>query len=314
MRHAALASFFFVALGYAASAQFSITPKFGLEQSKTSVKYNDISAWAPLGSVSSPHIALRGDYKFKGFHGPFIGIATSRSVVDYSFANAETGMTDFTANRADMQLRFETGYQFSFKPIYFNKSQSSSSKSSYSKSVTTVKSRCGMNKATYSSCGSKSKYKKDTRVNMRIQPLAGFAFITNPKSAVGTGVENGETVTKYSAGNWNTALLTGVDFEFGKGSRRIFTVGVQYLKGLGNMGTETITTSTTNKTTTTYLASEAYNWNVTLGFPIALGSQKSAKQTAVKQKEVQKYQEPKKTYQYRYKGPCGSKYRSKSYQ
>jgi hypothetical protein len=313
MRRAALTSLLFVALGYAASAQFSLTPKFGLEQSRTSVEYNDLSSYAPLGTLSSPQVALRLDYKFKKFHGPFVGLATSRSVISYSFADPETGMTDYNASRGDMQLRIETGYQFSFKPIYFNKSNSSKSvyKSS-SSNTNVVKSRCGSSATKYQ-CGSKSaKYKKDNRMNMRIQPLAGFAFITNPKTGVSSGIENGEAVTKYNAGNWNTAFLTGADFEFGKGSRRIFVVGFQYLKGLGNMESETITTTSTNKTTTTNLESEASAWNITLGFPITLGKNKSPKQVAVRQKEVQTVQEPKKTYQYKYKGPCGSKYRSKS--
>ncbi len=327
MRHAALTSLLFVALGYAASAQLSLTPKFGLEQTRTSVKYNDLSSYAPLGTLSSPQVALRMDYKFKKFHGPFIGLATNRSLISYSFANPETGMTDYTASRGEMLLRIETGYQFSFKPIYFNKPNSSGKsssdyKSSYNKS-TTIKIRCGSASRAMKQCGSNSKsslakYKKDNRMNMRIQPLAGFAFITSPETSVSSEIENGQAVSKYNAGNWNTAFITGADFEFGKGSRRIFVVGFQYLKGMGNMGTETITTTSTNKTTTTYLASDASSWNVTIGFPIMLSKNKSAKQqVAVKQKEVQKevqkVQEPKKIYRYRYKGPCGSKYKSKSY-
>src|SRR5215203_6363181 len=94
----------FVASIYVANAQLSI------ENSRTEVTFNKEASFSPLEGTFSPQSAIRFEYALKKGHGPFLGLATSRSIVKYNFSNPETGMTDYTASRGNAQLRFEGGY------------------------------------------------------------------------------------------------------------------------------------------------------------------------------------------------------------
>src|SRR5262245_50569273 len=130
---AALSTLVFVALAFAAHAQFSLTPKAGFESSRTTINYNDLHCLSPLGAVISPQIGLRLDYKFKKTHGPYVGLGTNRSAVAFQFDNPEQGMTNYTADPGNLGLRLEGGYTYSFKPIRFNKSSSAAKTSSSAK-------------------------------------------------------------------------------------------------------------------------------------------------------------------------------------
>ena len=107
----------FVLFGYAANAQFTILPQLGFENSRTSVEFNELSSFSPLGAKLLPQAGIRLDYKSKQGHGPSVGIATSRSVVKFNFSDPETGMNTYTAAKGNTQLRIEGGYQVSTKPI-----------------------------------------------------------------------------------------------------------------------------------------------------------------------------------------------------
>src|SRR5215217_3307480 len=95
------------AFGCAANAQFTVLPQLGLENSRTSVAFNNEPSFAPLGSKLSPQAAIRLDYAFKKLHGPFIGLATSRSIVNYQFSKPENGTAEYNASRGNTQLRLE---------------------------------------------------------------------------------------------------------------------------------------------------------------------------------------------------------------
>ena len=97
MRTAAFTLVFFVAFCYAAKAQkFSLLPHVGFENSKTKIQYNDLPSFAPAGVVDFPQVGLQLAYKIKSGHGIFLGAASSRSIVPYSFSDPETGMTNYT--------------------------------------------------------------------------------------------------------------------------------------------------------------------------------------------------------------------------
>jgi hypothetical protein len=314
MRKEIYASLVFVVCGYAASAQLTLTPKTGIEQSFTSVGYNNQSKFSPMGAAVSPQFAVRLDYRFKNIHGPFAGIATSRSVLAYQFTDPETGFTNFTASRGDMQLRFEAGYQVSTKPITLGKAKPAARASA---PAPAVKKSCGGYSA-MSRCGQARKAMQPVQpavannepMNLRIQPFAGMAFVPNPVTALSTA----NAMYTYKAGNWNTAFIAGTNFEVGKGAARKFVVGVQYLKGLGNLDNETLVTTTGTKATTTQLRSGSSAWNVTVGVPITLAKKKVAKQAAVvapvvapaKAPEVKKVEEKKKSCSSYYRTRCGN--------
>ncbi|HEY5969927.1 MAG TPA: hypothetical protein VIU35_18220 [Chitinophagaceae bacterium] len=292
MRSLALSGLFIVS-AFAMNAQkLSLTPQVGFENSRTSVNYNDAGSFAPLGGEFNPQVSLRLDYKFKQGFGPYIGASTSRSGVLYSFNDIENGMNAYTATKANMQLRLEAGYQYTSKPIFFNKSKQStgtstsktkssgnSSSSSYS-----YRSKCSKSYSSQSSrCQSKSSAaKKAENKNkggwVRLQPSMGIGYITAPKTDIVTKTDGSQTAYEYRAGNWNTAFLTGMGFEFGRNNQRLMNVSINYFAGIGNMSKQTVSNESGIKTTYATLESKASGWNVRVGIPFTLAEQKATTQ------------------------------------
>jgi hypothetical protein len=288
-----------VAFGCAASAQFSVLPQLGFENSRTSIALNEQSLSSPLGGKVSPQAAIRLQYAFKKNHGPFIGAATSRSVIAYNFPKPEPGVA-YTASRGGTQLRLEGGYQVSTKPIFFKNAPSAKSPatSQYQKSM--ERSGCGKAVAR-SGCGSKQKVaavkQADKRLWMRIQPSVGMAYI--PGTAQSDIYTKEQATYQYNAGNWRTALLSGVALQFGRAARPGYNISLNYVKGLSNMDTRTLTTMVDNKPTTTSLKSSAQAWNLRLGIPLSFAK----KQLVVKQLTERTYDSQKGNTQY--KSRCG---------
>ena len=277
MRKAAITSIAFVAIGLAANAQFSISPRLALESNFTSVRYNQSGSFRPNDVQFAPQAGIRMDYRFKKQHGIFAGVATDRSVVNYQFSDIENGMKSFVAEAGDYRFRIETGYQFSSRPISLKSSSGKTAKNNVNASSSAKqKSSTG----TYSRCGgyksSAMKHRKPAVPYMKIQPYAGYSFVPGAPSNVLNGTQSGNTVYLYRAGNWTQAALVGVDLEFGKGPQRIMTIGVQYLKGFSNMGTETIMETGANKTAFATVSSNVSQWSLTAGFPIRVGKKNQA--------------------------------------
>ncbi|HEX6432063.1 MAG TPA: hypothetical protein VF008_30435 [Niastella sp.] len=271
MRKAALAGLVFVACGIATNAQLSVTPRVGIEKASTCVKYNNTSCISPMGSNFSPQVGLRADYLFNKTHGPFVGASTNRSMVTYAFTNPETGDKEFTASQGDWRLRLEAGYQVSSKPISLGKK---ATQPAVNASVA-AQNPCAARKMMLANAAAAAAPKKQV-MNLRIQPYAGMAFIPNPQTAIISTNRSNETVYQYNAGNWTSAVITGVNFAFAKGSTNKFVIGVQYLAGLGNMSEETLTTALENKQLNTQLSSSTSVWNVTVGMPLSFSRPKTA--------------------------------------
>lgn len=301
MRTAAFTLLSFVAFILAAKAQkFSLLPQVGFENSKTKIDYNGLSSFSPSGVVFSPQAGLQFAYRSKAGHGFYLGASSSRSTISYSFSNPETGMGNYRTTTGDMQLRWEGGYQFSSKPIFFNKSGSKTTKQSAT-SMTgkkncsyAFKNYCNKNKTASSRPANTDKSKPQLQKGnsgtwVRLQPSAGIGFIPNTRADVITKIQSGQTTHQYLAGNWNTALMTGMAFEFGKNNTRLFTLGINYMKGIGNLNTQTITTVSGAKTITTKLNSEVSGWNMRVGIPFTLGSKKPA----IRQQAENKVNKPK---------------------
>jgi hypothetical protein len=285
MRTAALFLFTFVAFCLAADAQrFSLLPQVGFENSKANIFYNGLPSFSPQGVKFSPQGSLRLNYASKQGHGFFVGVASSRSVVSFSFTDPEIGMNDFIATTGNMQLRLEGGYQFTTKPLSLNggnksstskatakktscSSRSSDSRSHCMRSSTTYSSRCSSSKTTPAKAPAASKNKGSW---VRIQPSVGMGFIPSVKTDVVTKTNNGQTTYEYRAGNWNTAVMAGAGFEFGRNKNRLFTVSLNYFKGIGNLGTQTIASVSGTKSVTTTLKSDVAGWNMRVGIPFSL--------------------------------------------
>jgi hypothetical protein len=274
-----------------AQQRLSLTPQVGFENSKTSVNYNDLGSFAPLNGEFNPQISLRLDYKFKQGFGPYIGASTSRSVVLYNFSDIENGMSLYNATKADMQLRLEAGYQFTTNQLFFNKARSSGNTSS--SKTTKTKSSCGSYSyrshcsKSYSSrsarCQGKNSIAKKPEVKnkggwVRLQPSVGIGFIPSTKTDVITKTQGGQTVYEYRAGNWNTAFMTGMGFEFGRNNQRLVNVSMNYFTGIGNMNKQTVSGVSGTKTSYANLESNASGWNMRIGIPFTLAEKKPAKQ------------------------------------
>jgi hypothetical protein len=222
-----------------------------------------------MGVKFSPQASLRLNYSSKQGHGFFVGAATSQSIVSFSFTDPENGMNNYVATTGDMKLRLEGGYQFSTKPISLGSAKSSASKS-------TGKPGCSHSCSHYCSHGSnqgkQNSFSAARNSWVRIQPSIGLAYVPFAENDIVTSTEAGQTTYQYNAGNWKTAAIAGTAFEFGRGRARLFTVSVDYFKGLGNLDEKTITTASGGKTVTTTLSSASSGWNVKVGIPFSLAA------------------------------------------
>jgi hypothetical protein len=296
MRSIALTGILFIVSAIAMNAQkLSLTPQVGFENSKTSVTYNDLQSFAPLGGEFNPQVSLRLDYKFKQGFGPYLGVSTSRSVVLYSFSDIENGMNLFSATKANMQLRMEAGYQFTTNPVSFGPRSSSASKARSSNksscgSYSYRSSCCSKNYSSESSrCQSKSSsarkvVRKDSFGEsknkggwMRLQPSIGIGFIPSPKTDIISKTQGGLTTYEYRAGNWNTALTTRMGFEFGRNKQRLLNVSVNYYTGIGNTSKQTVSTVSGSKTSVANLESNSSGWGLRIGIPFTLAEKRPAK-------------------------------------
>jgi len=269
----------FVAWVCAAKSQLTILPQVGLENPSTKISYNNLPYFSPVDQLQ-PQFGVRANYKFKGGFGPFLGLVTSRSGVNYNFTDPDNGMTTYNASHAKTQLQIQGGLQYTTKPIIFKQ------KSSTTTAKTTTSEKTYSCHSLYSSCthysGCCKKSSSDQKAkaqkqswSMRIQPSAGFGFVPSSKSGVTTETLGGQPTYTYNAGNLKTALLTGVGFEFAKNKTRLFTLGVNYFKGLSNNRT-TFTTQSAAKTTTTMLNSKVSGWNASIGIPIGFSKKSSS--------------------------------------
>ena len=291
MRSVALTGILFIASAMAMNAQkLSLTPQVGFENSRTSVTYNDLPSFAPLGGEFNPQVSLRLDYKFKQGFGPYLGVSTSRSGVLYSFSDLENGMNVYNATKANMQLRMEAGYQFTTNPIFFNKTKPSGTSSSKARSANksscgsyTYKGNCSKSYSSRSSrCESKNSAAKKVESKnkggwVRLQPSVGIGFIPSPKADVISKTQGGLTTYEYRAGNWNTALTTGMGFEFGRNKQRLLNVSINYYSGIGNLSKQSISTVSGSKTSVANLESNSSGWGLRVGIPFTLTEKKPAK-------------------------------------
>jgi hypothetical protein len=281
MRSVALVGALFIASAVNAQ-KLSLTPQVGFENSRTSVDYNNLGSFVPIKGNFNPQVSLRLDYKFKQGFGAYVGASTSRSVVLYSFNDIDNGMNLYNSSRANMQFRLEAGYLFTTNPINFNKGKASLASSSKTRSES--KSSCCSYSKSYSSgcCRSKngSSRKVDNKNNggwVRLQPSVGLGLIPSPKTDIISKTQGGETTYEYRAGNWNTALMTGIGFEFGRNKQRLVNVSVNHFTGIGNMNKQTVSTISGSKMSVANLESNASGWNMRIGIPFTLADKGLAK-------------------------------------
>lgn len=301
MRNAVLPGMLVLFIGSAANAQLSIQPQIGLEQSRTSFNFNN-SSFASLPNLLDARGAIRLDYKFKKGHGPYMSVGSAPGTSNVQFNSFDNVLHNYTTSVGATQLRLEGGYQYTSKRINFKKGSSQQTTAATRTTTnTTTQKRCGS--YSYRSSASNARAmapKVDNRFNMRLQPSAGAAFIPGAKENVTVDPGMNQTNFQYRAGNYTSALATGLGFLFAKGTRDLFSLNLYHWKGLSNLDNETLTRVVEGKTTTSQISSKTSSWSLSLGLPLQFQKQKQVKQAApVKSVEKQE----------NYKSRCGQ-YRS----
>ena len=305
-------TFLLVVFVFTANAQFTIQPQIGLQNSRTSIKYNDQS-FMPVATQFFPLLALRMAYNSKQGHGVFLGVSTSSPAIDFKFSDLQTAATSYNASHQNIQMRFEGGYQFRTKPIYFSKGNSSNTpeaKTGHScggggQHVCAGRMNC------MHSC-SKNANKTTAKNNgsyMRIIPSVGMAFIPSQPSEIETQTQGTQTTYDYKASAWNSAIIAGTAFEFGSNRQAKFVVNINYLKGLGNMDTKTINSTSNGKAVASTISSTTSGWNVSVGIPISFNKNRNKKQEYINRElqrlENERLQNHTRCEQYRMHMGCG---------
>jgi hypothetical protein len=274
MRQTALL-FVIAVFEYAANAQFTLRPQIGIEDPTTKIRYNDLASFAPVTQFQ-PQVSIHADYKFKSGFGPFIGLSTNRSSINYSFNDPETGMTAYNAKMDKMQFGLQAGLQYSSQPIFLNLHAIAGNCGGENRP--NIRSGCCSHSS--HSCGSRTEKQKATPKKeswtVRLQPSAGISYVPSDKPTIETKTSGAQTSYIYNAGNLKTAIVTGMSFEFARNKAKFLTVSVNYFKGLGNDET-TFTTQSATKNVVTTLSSKVSGWNASLGIPLSFTKNASSK-------------------------------------
>jgi hypothetical protein len=270
-----LAAFVTAANSQSGCDRITILPQAGLENPTTKISYNNLSYFSPLNQLQ-PQLGVVANYKFRNGFGPFVGLSTSRSVVSYNFSDPENGMSNYRASMGKVQLQLRAGVQYTSRPILISQRSSGNSVKTESSEKTSSCYEHYSSCSHYSSscCTRKSSLAQRTKSqnqswSLRIQSSAGFAFVPTNTADLVTKTSAGQPQYEYNAGNFKTAMITGVGFEFARNRSRLFTLTVSYFKGLGNNET-TFTSQSGTKTTTTTLNSKVSGWNASIGIPFSV--------------------------------------------
>jgi len=288
MKPAAFASALFLLLGTAAHAQWSLLPQLGIERPSADLRVNGQKVTGSLDGERVFKAALRTDYRFKSGHGPYASIGSSPAALRVQFDDPQDLSANYATATSGQQWRLEGGYGFSTKPIYFKKGGAKNAVSKSTQTMTrtvVVKKSCGSYTYTYRCQRSAPQQQtKNTAFNLRLQPAVGMAYLPDVKETV---TQKGN-VTTYRAGNWNTAFVSSLGFELAKGTHRFLTLQLAYTKGIGNLGTQSVSTITDAKTVVTSLRSNASSWALTAGIPIQLTKRTAAPVKSAPKQEVEK--------------------------
>ncbi len=254
-----------------ANSQLSFLPQIGFEQAKTSVRVNDLSSFSPMGFANNLKANLRMDYRFKKGHGPYIGLGTAPGAMGFSFSDVANAATNFSAASNALQFRIEGGYQYSSKPIILKKVAKKETAKTIG-SNTQVRNRCGnyYSSARQHRTITTNAAKSNNNLTLRLQPSMGVAYLPSVKNnliTAGSGYQ-------YNAGNYKTAIVSGVGFEFGKGKQRLFTLSVFTTKGLGKLDEQSITNFENEKISNTLLNSKSSGWGMMVGVPFSFAKTK----------------------------------------
>lgn len=127
---------------------------------------------------------------------------------------------------------------------------------------------------------------------VQLQPSVGLSYSPVVEKGIDMSMPNSGNKYSYAAGDFSTAFTSGMNIMFGKNGDPKFLVGINYFKGLGNLGPESITITENGKTTTTKIQSSVSGWSLGLGLPLNLGKkpapQKKVIEKIIEEKHIEK--------------------------
>ena len=296
MKPAAFTLMLVLLLAVTANAQLSFLPQIGLEQSKTSVGINNLPSFSPMGLNNNLKANLRMDYRFKKGHSPYVSFGTSPGAVAFSFADPSNAANNFRTSAGSLQWKMEGGYQYSSKPINLKKS-SAKQAAQITTQTSETKRKCGSYSYYHRSketTAAKATTKQNNNLTLRLQPSIGVAYLPS----IEKDIESNGSLYQYNAGNYETAMVSGMGFEFGKGKQRLFTLSVFYTKGLGKQDEQRIDKIENDKIAGATLNSKTSSWGMMVGVPFSFSKNKKA----IAPVQATKAPEQKQSY----KSKCGS--------
>ena len=289
MKPTAITGVLVLLIAISAKAQLSFLPQLGFERSKTFVDYNNVPSFSPMGSQGNFKANLRMDYRFKKGHGPYIGVGTVPGTVAFSFTDVANAANNFKAAQNSLQWKLEGGYQYSSKPITLKKAAAKKPAVKTSSYNSEVQRHCGSYCYSYRqrTTTTSSSAKRSSNLTLRLQPSVGIAYLPSIKDDLEVNGSN----YQYNAGNYKTAITSGMGFEFAKGKQRLFTLSLFYAKALDQSDKEKFSGVENGKTVTNVVSSSnTSSWGLMLGIPFSLSKNKKAVAPVVKKEPVREYQ------------------------
>jgi hypothetical protein len=223
-----------------ASSQLTVVPGIGVEVSNTRTKINKGSFSNLVPASINKQISIRVDYQFRNSRsGIFGGVSTTNSVLKIRAMDQGIDVTP-----AGTQARIEFGYQVTTKMEIPSGSWSEKERP--------------VSKKTF----------------VRFQDQFGFAYNPSIRHDIATIEKNGNETYTYYSGNWNLAFIAAWGIEISKGDTKFLNVGLQYLKGLTNLGSRTFGTVPGNQSTAITYKSRTSSWSLNVGCPFTFWKKK----------------------------------------
>jgi hypothetical protein len=242
------------------SQQLTLVPQVGVQFEKSKLEYGTLASINNRYRHLAPYAGVRLLYQGKKGHGLFAGVASGASGYSYElFIPLTTDMNYYDRHRSSTMKslwRFELGYHWNSKPIYFKKIWDNH-----------------INREDFAGLKRKG-------WSVRLQPLIGLGYQFIPDEGSGWTEsqsmsyiirEEDVPMTRRS----NFAVVAGLGFEFGKNDRRKFVLSFNYIKGMGQSTTRTkLSINTALGNYNGLLGSNGSGFNITFGIPITLWKKK----------------------------------------
>jgi hypothetical protein len=228
-----------------------LTPQIGIQGSNTKIGYNNSPYYTPCRDLTGL-AGFRLNYQSKKGHGPYIGFGLATSTTTYMISDPGSTFGSFGGSVTDV-FRIQAGYQWNTKPIYFKRLWDNNiSREEFARL-------------------------KKKGWSMRFQPYVGIGIdLRNGNATNYTTQSAGTTITTYY-GRRSLNINTGVNFEFSKNDKKLFTLGFSLVHGLGNMQTTIINKNYNGVDYHTQLFNRSSGFNITLGVPLTLWMKSKAK-------------------------------------